>query len=217
MLNSDLENIKKIIPAVPGILGKDDYINAAVLVLLLSINNEYHLLLQQRSAFISQANEICFPGGKFDSSLDNSMQDTALRETEEELGLNAKNISIIGQLDTLCLSIGKTIDIFIGTADYTLADVQIDSNEVDHAFTLPLSYFKNNPPEKYSVMVKNHPFINSPHKTITFLPAKKIGLPPRYHNAWGTFKQPIFVYKTPEGIIWGLTARIINHIISQLP
>ncbi|WP_196592800.1 NUDIX hydrolase [Pectinatus sottacetonis] len=216
MQDNTLNNFKKHLPPFPGIQGKDEYMNAAVLVLLLPINNEYHLLLQKRSPHISQGGEICFPGGKYDPRQDTSLQHTALRETSEELGVCSDKISIIGQADTLILPIGKIINIFIGTADYMLKDLKINNDEVERAFTLPISYFKNNPPSEYSVLVKNHPsYFNNKNQLVELLPTKELGLPSQYEKPWGNLRHHIYVYKTYEGIIWGLTARIIRDVCTK--
>ena len=217
MQENDLSSLKKSLPMVPGIQGIDEYMHAAVLVLLLPIENEYHFLLQNRSAFISQAGDICFPGGKYDPKQDTSLRQTALRETEEELGLCPDKISIIGQLDTLVVPLGKTIDTFIATADYTLADIKSNPAEVEHAFTLPISFFEKNPPSTYNVILKNHPsYINHLNEEVQLLPARELGLPEQYQKPWGQFRQRIFTYQTNEGVVWGLTARIIRDICCKL-
>ncbi|MDQ0202547.1 NUDIX hydrolase [Pectinatus haikarae] len=217
MQNKALKNLKKLLPPFPGIQGKEEYINAAVLALLMSVNDEYHFLLQKRSPAISQGGEICFPGGKFDPRKDTSLRHTALRETHEELGIPAEKISILGQLDTLVVPLGKTIDTFVGTTDFAFTDLTPSFSEVDHAFTIPISFFQEHPPKVYSVLVKNHPsYINDKNETVNLLPVKELGLPAHYQKPWGSFRQRVFVYETNEGIIWGLTARILHDICVKL-
>lgn len=217
MQNKELENLKKLLPPFPGVQGKEEYMNAAVLALFIPRNNEYHLLLQKRNLAISQGGEICFPGGKFDPQKDSSLQSTALRETYEEVGIPAARISILGQLDTLVVPLGKTIDTFVATSDFPFTALKPSTAEVDHAFTLPISYFQKHPPEIYHVMIKNHPaYTNTDNEVVTLLPAQKLGLPTRYQKPWGSFCQRVFVYKTPEGTIWGLTARILHDICTKL-
>jgi len=77
MNKNDLENLKKKLPPIPGILGKEEYFNAAVLIPLMMINGEYHFLFEKRAAHIRQGGEVCFPGGEFDPEVDTSFQDTA--------------------------------------------------------------------------------------------------------------------------------------------
>ncbi len=52
--------------------------------------------------------EISYPGGKFDPRYDKSSIDTALRETEEELGLQSKSFEIWAELPPLPSKDGKT-------------------------------------------------------------------------------------------------------------
>lgn len=81
---------------------------AAVLVPLVSVNGQSCLLYTARSSNLrSHGGEISFPGGKFDS-LDKNAEGAALRETEEELGLNRNLFEIWAQLPSLQGRDGKT-------------------------------------------------------------------------------------------------------------
>lgn len=70
----------------PNYINQDEYFQSSVLIAFIIQDGEYFLVLEQRSAHISQAGEICFPGGRFDHTLDTTTKDTAIRETWEELG-----------------------------------------------------------------------------------------------------------------------------------
>ena len=107
------DNLKKLIsnlPKHPNVLGRDRFFNSAVLVPLVKMNGEYHLLFQKRAATIRQGGDICFPGGRFEMGIDKDFKDTALRETFEELGIERKDIKVLGQLDTYVAPIGTIID-----------------------------------------------------------------------------------------------------------
>ena len=68
---------------------------AAVLVPLVEISGEAHLLFTRRSLGMSfRSGEVCFPGGKQDPD-DLDLTRTALRETEEELGIPSANIDLV--------------------------------------------------------------------------------------------------------------------------
>jgi 8-oxo-dGTP pyrophosphatase MutT (NUDIX family) len=72
---------------------------AAVLVPLILVENQLHILLTLRSRHLrSHAGEVCFPGGKVDET-DPSLIHTALREADEEVGLPAELVEIIGMLE----------------------------------------------------------------------------------------------------------------------
>ncbi|MCP4132682.1 MAG: CoA pyrophosphatase [bacterium] len=217
MNNNDLEKVIEELPASPNVLGRDKYINSAVVVPLIKINQEYHLLFQQRTAGIRQGSEICFPGGLFDPEKDENYQQTAVRETIEELGIDTNKIKIKGQFDTLVAPLGVTIDSFLGVLEIEdLSELNINKDEVERVFTLPVSYFRNIPVEKYNVCIEMQPsYIDENGETITLLPVKDLGLPERYTRPWGGKQYRVFVYKTSEGVIWGVTAEIINEFINK--
>jgi 8-oxo-dGTP pyrophosphatase MutT (NUDIX family) len=112
---------------------------AAVLVLLIDRAEGMSVLLTQRTAHLSaHAGQISFPGGRKEES-DADAIATALRETEEEVGLPRDKVSVLGQLDTYVTGTGFEITPIVGIieSDYTLT---IDPYEVAEAFEVPLSY-----------------------------------------------------------------------------
>jgi len=210
MQKSMLEGLKDKLPVVPGILGKEDYFNSAVLVLLMLINEEFHFVLQKRAANIRQAGEICFPGGKFDPVQDANFRDTAIRETVEELGVTSDKIRIIGNLDTVVA--------FLGILDvYSLEELQINQHEVEKVFAIPVSFFEDNEPEAYKVNVRVHPsYVNQAGEEVTIFPAKELGIPERYHKPWGYAMREVIVYRIEGITIWGMTARLIRDVVIKL-
>ena len=216
MKMDDIDRIKNNLPRIPGIHSKDEYFNSVVLLLLVKIQDEYHIILEERGSSIKQGGEICFPGGKREE--DEPIELTAVRETTEEIGIPGERIQIVGQLDTVVASMGAVIDVFVGVTDMDVMQLTINPTEVERVFTLPLSYFKNNQPEEYSVMVQVHSSYRDTEtdKEVVLLPVEELGLPSRYHTPWGGYKNKIFVYRTPEGIIWGITARILYDFCKRL-
>ena len=75
---------------------------AAVLILLYKEEYEWHTVFIKRSAHDrdKHGGQISFPGGRLENN-DQSMSDCALRETEEELGIDKSSVSIIGELTPL--------------------------------------------------------------------------------------------------------------------
>jgi len=218
MNNNDLENLKSKLPEVPGILGKEEYFNAAVLIPLVMINGEYNFLFEKRAAHIRQGGEICFPGGEFDPETDTTFRDTAIRETIEELGIKKEDISIHGILDTLIGPMGVTVDSFIGTLNLTdLSELKFDKEEVEKIFVIPVSFFMDNAPELYHTRMEINPTdIDKNGEKITTLPVKELQLPERYSRTWRGRKHNIYVYKTDDGVIWGITGALINDVVHKL-
>jgi 8-oxo-dGTP pyrophosphatase MutT (NUDIX family) len=206
------------LPEVPGILGRDLYFNSAVLVPFLLIGDEYHLLFQKRAADIRQGSEICFPGGRYDGALDRDFQETALRETEEELGLAREKITITGRLDTLITPRGMIIETFIGTISLaSLDELAPASREVEEVFTIPVSWFIDNKPEIYSTRVELQPSTTGPDgRKQILLPVDELGLPAIYAQNREGMKYRVLVYKTERYLIWGITAAIVFEMVQKM-
>ena len=82
---------------------------AAVLIPLVSVDGEASLLFTARSRQLrNHRGEICYPGGKFDDTSDTTILDAALRETEEELGINRSLFDVWAELPPLPSRDGKT-------------------------------------------------------------------------------------------------------------
>ena len=112
---------------------------AAVLVPLIDRVDGMTVLLTQRTAHLSaHAGQISFPGGRAEEQ-DADAIATALRETEEEVGVPRGLISVVGRLDTYVTGTGFEITPIVGivTPDYVL---DIDPFEVAEVFEVPLSY-----------------------------------------------------------------------------
>lgn len=214
MKKEDIDKIANLFPKNPGILARNRYLNSAVLVPLVLINDEYHLLFQKRAQGIRQEFEICFPGGKFDESTDISFEDTAVRETCEELGIDKDKITVIGQIDTLVTPVGVVVETFVAVLNINgMDDLDINKDEVEFVFSVPVSFFKEENIVRYSIRVEMHPYIidEEGNKKDTF-PAKELGLPELYHDSWHVSDHRAITYKTDYGVIWGITAEIVNDL-----
>lgn len=213
-----LKELVRRIPVMPGINGKEEYFNSAVLVLLMLIDEEYHFVFQKRSAIIRQAGEICFPGGKFDPDKDSDFRETALRETSEELGVPYDKICIIGPLDTVISNMGTTVDAFLGVMNVkNLEELNINTSEVERIFSVPVSYFEETEPEIYQVCITAQPtYTNQRGEEVVLFPAKELGLPERYTKPWGNSLHNIYVYRVAGETIWGITARLIRDVLARI-
>jgi len=130
-------------------------LKCAVLIILFRSNNQFYMIFTVRSLKLkSFPGEICFPGGKFDRSLDNSYFDTALREASEEIGLKKENFHKICQMCPFISPVGHWISPVIGILcdninnvnpyDDTLhiaESLKANEDEVSLIFWKPVSYF----------------------------------------------------------------------------
>ncbi len=124
------------------IIAREQPIRPAAVLIPIVDHPEPTVLLTQRSPHLADhAGQIAFPGGKIDAT-DASPRDTALREAEEEVGLDRRFVDPLGYL-------GVYVTIFGFRILPTVARVrpgfslQINRAEVDDAFEVPLAFLMN--------------------------------------------------------------------------
>jgi 8-oxo-dGTP pyrophosphatase MutT (NUDIX family) len=112
---------------------------AAVLCGLVERPTGLHVVLTRRAAHLNHhAGQVAFPGGKVDK-FDASPLATALREANEEVGLDADKVEIIGTLDPYQTSTGFRVTPFVGVIDPHWRPFA-DANEVEEVFETPLDF-----------------------------------------------------------------------------
>ena len=216
MDESGLKNIVKYLPKSPKIIGRNLYFNYAVIVPLMLIDGEYNFLFEKRVPCIDQGGDVCFPGGRFDSKKDTNFQETAVRETMEELGIRKNKINIKGKLGTIPSPMGFIINSFLATLEVkSINELHPQKDEVEEVIIIPVAHFEKQTPLQYHVRVEMQPsYTNKKGETIVLLPSKDLGLPEIYHHSWGGKKYRVFVYKTTKGVIWVITAELVHEIIN---
>lgn len=111
---------------------------AAVLVPVLDHAHGAAILLTRRAETLRQhKGQISFPGGRRDDS-DVSLAAAALREAQEEVGLDPATVSILGFLDDYPTLTGYRITPVVGLVRQAFTPV-IDPGEVAETFELPLA------------------------------------------------------------------------------
>lgn len=128
----DLRNSAVLIPILPTHSSSSNFPNSS----------SYQIIMTGRSPKLKHhTGEMSFPGGKFDPKQDVSLMDTALRETNEEIGVSPENIKIIGNLDDLPTLTGWTIRVFVGILDIP-PDFKftINQEEVSALVKIPIEY-----------------------------------------------------------------------------
>lgn len=123
----------------PGMAKPTELVSAAVLVPIVERDDGLTILLTQRTDHLSaHAGQISFPGGRMEE-VDASIEDTALRETEEEVGLERRHVEIVGRLDLYVTRTGFEVTPVVGIVTPPFA-INPDPFEVADVFEVPLSF-----------------------------------------------------------------------------
>jgi len=197
-----------------GIIGRDKFFNSAVLASIIEIDGEYNFVLEKRSKNIRQGGEISFPGGGWEE-IDKNFQETAIRETVEELGISPKDIDVMGKLGTLIIPAGVLIEVYVGEIFCKVEDLNISPKEVDEILIIPIDHFRDNPPKLEKISIQMHPHYELDGEIVEF-PAKYYNLPEKYHKPWNGREREVYMYEYNGEVIWGITADIIFEIINKI-
>ena len=168
-----------------------NYKTACVMALLFPKGNEWHTAYIERVHHINDkhAGQISFPGGKLEE-IDNSLEACALRETQEELGINAAGVEIIGKLSPIYVYVSNFhIHPFVGFIEEEPSFIPEES-EVNRIIEVPLKHFD----AEHTTSRKN---IHVRSTTIKDVP---------YYDLFGS-------------VLWGATAMItseFNEVIRRI-
>jgi 8-oxo-dGTP pyrophosphatase MutT (NUDIX family) len=114
--------------------------HAAVLVPLIGRGDSANVLLTQRTAHLfDHGSQISFPGGRVEDG-DASREETALRETQEEIGLDRARVTLLGRLPDYEIPSGFRITPVVGWIEPPF-ELKPDPFEVAEVFEGPLAYF----------------------------------------------------------------------------
>lgn len=199
----DIENIKdKIKNIKPYINGWEKMKRSSVIIPLAKIEDEVCILFEVRAKKLnSQPGDICFPGGKIDKN--ENPKEAALRELVEELGVT--KVQIVNELDTVVRYDGIIIHPFLGIIE-DVSEININENEVDHVFYVPLNYLKSH---KY-IEVNSKVNIIRPKEFPYDLIVNKENYKFKEANYRSLF------YRYEDYNIWGITAEILNNFLNKL-
>jgi 8-oxo-dGTP pyrophosphatase MutT (NUDIX family) len=160
---------------------------AAVLIPIVERPDGLTILLTQRTDHLSNhAGQVSFPGGSADE-LDSSAIETALRETEEEIGLGRRHIEIVGVLPDHITASSYLVTPVIGLVTPPF-ELIAESNEVAEIFEVPLAF----------LMDGMH------HQRISFDLPEGAGRRSFYAMPWQHF------------FIWGATAGMLRNLFHLL-
>ena len=121
---------------------KFNFLEASVLIPILTFKKDLEILLTKRSNNLkNHPGQIAFPGGKKEK-FDSSPIETALRETEEEVGLSQHLVEIVASLPTHKTATGFIINPYIGIISQPFKET-LRCGEVDEVFTVPFDHILN--------------------------------------------------------------------------
>lgn len=130
---------------------------AAVLLPMVLRQNQLNLLLTLRTAHLNDhAGQISFPGGRVDAE-DTDPVATALRETEEEIGLSRRHIEVIGCLPDYQTGTGFRVTP-VAALVHPPFELEADSFEVAEIFEVPMTFLMNGANhQRRSAVLPNRP------------------------------------------------------------
>ena len=138
MLDSIKQKLKQI-----NLIEATQYKKAGVLILLLKEDKdaEYKIVFTKRSTKLkTHSGEVSFPGGKWEEK-DNSLYETALRESNEEINLNIENVTKLGNLNFLLSRHKIEVNPYVG---YLNKFQEFEGNfEIEEIFTVPISFLSD--------------------------------------------------------------------------
>jgi len=177
----------RIQPLLPGVK-KGPPKPAAILIPFLKKKEQWHLLFTHRNNNLPEhSGQVAFPGGRMDVQ-DHDIIETALREANEEIGLDPHDVHVLGQLPTFQTVTNYSVTPIVAVIPwpYPLKVFQI---EVERTFTIPLSWLAD--PENHEVI----------YKTLT----------PEYKPT------PIIYFREyHDEILWGASARVTLALLEAL-
>ena len=161
---------------------------AAVLIPFLRMAGEWHLLFTRRTERVADhKGQVAFPGGSVDPG-DLSAEYTALREAEEEIGLNPRDVTVLGRLHELPTVTQYCITPVIGVIPWPYP-LRLAEIEVSRAFTIPLAWLAD--PLHHETRLRNLPGSAARLKVIYFQP---------YDGE----------------LLWGVSAQIMLNLLAAL-
>ena len=161
---------------------------AGVLVPFTRIDDRWHLLFIRRTAHESDhhGGQVAFPGGGVDP-VDDSVVSAALREAEEEVGLQPDRVKILGDLGSYLSITNYVVTPVVGVFDWPF-DIRPDPTEVARVFTIPLDFLAQ--PENHEIRMRQ--------------------VAP--YDPW-----PVIYFKEYDGeLLWGFTARLTLNLLEAI-
>lgn len=132
--------VKRLERYEPGRLQVSEPLPQAAVLIPITRAPDPELILTLRARDLStHAGEVAFPGGRRDPE-DSSLIHTALRESQEEVGLNPDFVQVVGCLSQLVSRHGIEVTPFVGLVPDGVKYCA-NADEIDSIFSVPLDFF----------------------------------------------------------------------------
>ncbi len=187
-IRQQLTRVSDITHDIPMQWAAEECQPAAVLIPFLRAQGEWQLLYIRRASHDDDhhSGQVAFAGGKFEVE-DVDLHRTALREAQEEIGIQPHDVTILGQLGYHHSISRFRITPVVGYMPWPY-ELQLDQQEVARAFTIPLAWLAD----------PSHHRIEQVHR-----------------EGFGTF--PVVYFDEYDGeLLWGATARMTLSLLSLL-
>lgn len=168
---------------------------AAVLIPIMQVNEpvpSWHVVFTRRTETVADhKGQVAFPGGRVDNG-DEFPFGTALREANEEIGINPSDVTILGRMESLMTISNYLVTPVIGEIpwDYPFTP---QPDEVSRIFTIPLDWLAQD----------DH--IEVHHRSVVF-PTSNQAQPLRV----------VYFKEYEQEIVWGISAEITLRLLVKL-
>lgn len=113
--------------------------SAAVMIPLLEHEDRWHILLTRRSQVLNEhRGQVAFPGGAMEQQ-DKDLLGTALREMQEEIGVDPRDVDVFGHLGDMSIVTGYIVRPYVGQIPWPYS-LEISPDEVESVFIVPLKW-----------------------------------------------------------------------------
>ncbi len=162
-------------------------LRSAAVLLGLRDDADRHVLLTRRTDTLSQhAGQVAFPGGAADPGDADDPVTTALREAQEEIGLDPRTVTPLGFLDCFETISGFCVTPVVARIEADAPPLTVDPVEVAEVFEVPLEFFLD------AANLRN------------------------YTMTWRGRPRAMVEFVYGEHRIWGATAAMIHNLLERM-
>ena len=167
------QNIPRLVPA-------------AVLMPLIRLGEQWHLVYTLRSVHLhDHSGQVSFPGGSWEDG-DTDIIQTALREAQEEIGLDPAAARVLGCMARMAMITSFVVTPVVAVVDWP-TPLTVNPDEVDRVFSIPLDWLADPINREY-----------------------------RVHTHEGTDFDVLYFKQYDGETVWGATARMTSDFLQLL-